>query len=112
MARALEPCECLQQSLGVDTVRATRYDLQGGSRQDLRAIWDAMGAYADGYSSLDMNAVLFENKSCMIHLAWNSESKENYWGIFQLILDTPPEQWPSNLKQQLQYEDSSDSESD
>ena len=107
MARALEPCECLQQSLGVDAVRATRYDLQGGSRQDLRAIWDAMGAYADGYSSLDVNAVLFENKSGVIHFAWNSETKENYWEIFQLILDTPPEQWPRNWPQQLQYEDSS-----
>lgn len=112
MARAIEPCECLQQSLGVNAVRATRYDLQGGSRQDLRAIWDASGAYADGYSSLDVNAVLFENKSGMIHLAWNSESKEKYWGIFQQILDTPPEKWPTNWKQQLQFEDSSDSESE
>jgi len=70
----------------------------GGSRQDLRAIWDAMGAYADGYSSLVVNAVLFENKSGMIHLAWNSETKENYWGIFQQILDTPPEQWQKKLE--------------
>ena len=100
--------------LGVDTVRATRYDLQGGSREHLRVIWDALGVYADGYSSFDVNTVLFESSLATMHLAWNSEElKEKLWIDFEITLDRAPKRWPEALKQELQYEDSdSDSESE
>ena len=97
MARTLE-----LGNLEVYTVVATRYDLQGGSWEDLRAIWDALGARADGWSIFLVTEVLFDNSYARITLAWNSqEVKEEVWKAFQLILDTPPEQWPDYLKEKL-----------
>ena len=108
LARALE-----LGVLGVDTVQATRYNLQGGSRKDLRAIWDGLGVYADGYSSFDVKEVLLENSLATMHLAWNSEElKEELWSDFQLILDTVPEEWPEALKEELEYDYGSDSDSE
>ena len=100
MARVLEV-----DNHGVKLVGATRSDLQGGRRDDLRVI---IAPYADGYSSFQVDDVLGTRSSrASIHLAWNSEeSKEEQWIDFQQILDTPPEQWPSRLKQQLDEDDS------
>ena len=91
--------------LEFDTVRATRHDLQGGSRENLRAIWDALGANADGWSSFHVTEVLFDNSFASIHLAWDSEErKDQMWIDFQLMLATPPEQWPEYLKEELTFE--------
>ena len=50
--------KCLKlDNFGAYEIWATRYDLQGGSREDLRAIWDAMAANASGYSHFFMTEV-------------------------------------------------------
>ena len=98
---------------GVELVSASRYDFQGGRREDLRVIWDAIAAYADGYSSFYVTEVYTLNSSASIKLAWNSEElKEEQWVDFQMVLDRPLEQWPIHLKQQLEYEDDDDTESE
>ena len=95
-------------NLGVHTVLASRFDLLGGRRNDLRAIWDAMAADADGYSSFHV----FKNSRETIELFWSSEMfKEKQWLDFQLIWDNPPKDWPKDLKEELEVsEDSEDSD--
>ena len=101
VARALQLAD-----LGVDSVRARRHDLQGGSWENLRAIWDALGASAGGLSSVHVTGVLFDDSYARMLLSWDSkESKERRWIDFQLILDTPPKQWPEYLKEELIFEE-------
>ena len=62
-------------NLGVDVVWASRYDLQGGSREDLKSIWDALGTIVDseaGSSGFRVTQVPFDNSLPRIHLVWDS----------------------------------------
>ena len=105
LARALK-----LDDLGVDTVWATRNDLLGGRREDLRAIWDALTTDEDGYSSFHVTEVPFPVKHATIEQCWTSdEVKEKIWSDFQLILDKQPKQWPKKMKKVLEFseEDSS-----
>ena len=98
-------------NLGVHTVIARRFDLLGGRRNDLRAIWDAMAADTDGYSSFHVNDVSYQNSRATIELVWSSEKmKEKQWLDFQLILDKPPKHWPKDLKEELEVSEEEDSE--
>ena len=58
------------------TLDLTLCEAQGMICKELQrsiSIWDALGVYADGYSSFDVNAVLFENSLATMHLAWDSK---------------------------------------
>ena len=91
-------------NLDIHQVWATRNYVLQGRREDLRAIWDALAANADGYSSFMVYPV---------HLPvlwWTSEEeKEKAWMDFQLILDTKPQQWPEVLNQELELAEEDDS---
>ena len=77
--------------LGVHTVWATRNDLLGAWREDIRAIWDAMAADADSYSSFHVEGVPFPVTPTTVYQCWNSEEvKEEIWSNFELVLDTKP----------------------
>ena len=100
-------------NLGVHTVSATRNDLLGGRRDDLRAIWDALATDAWGYSSFDIEEVPFPVTERTIQQCWNSEEvKEKVWNDFELILDTKAELWPKRLKQVLEFSEEEDSSDD
>ena len=61
-------------NLGVDVVWASRYDLQGGAREDLKSIWDALGTIVDseaGSSGFRVTQVPLENSLPTIHLVWD-----------------------------------------
>ena len=50
-------------------------------------------------------SVAFDNSFASIHLVWDSEEcKDQMWIDFQLMLATPPEQWPEYLKEELTFE--------
>ena len=108
MARGLK-----LDNLCVHRVGATRSDLLGGRREDIRAIWDALAVDADawGFSTFDVAEVPFPVSTTLRHW-WNSEEKkEKEWSDFQLILDTEPKLWPKRFKRELDLstdEDSSD----
>jgi len=78
-------------NLEVVSVVAARHDLQGGSWEDLRAIWDALYARANDWYMFLVTEVLFDNSYARTILVWDSQEwKEKVWKDFQLILDTPP----------------------
>ena len=107
MARALKG------DLGVHTVWATRNNLLGGLREDIRAIWDALVADAWGYSSFHVEGVPFPVRPTTVYLCWNSEEvKEKVWSDFQLVLDAKPKLWPRRLKQVLELSEEEDSSDD
>ena len=98
MARALKLGD-----LGVHTVWATRDDLLGGRREDLKTIWDALAADADGYSSFHVTRVSLPGRYAVVKQCWTSEEKkEKIWSDFQLVLDTKPKQWPERLQKVLE----------
>ena len=99
--------------LGVETVWATRNDLLGGRREDLRAIWDALTTDEDGYSSFHVTEVPFPVNHATIKQCWTSEEvKEKIWSDFQLVLDRKPQQWPKRMKKVLELSEEEDSSSD
>ena len=101
-------------NLGVDTFEATRSDLLGARREDLRAIWDALTTHVNawGFSAFDVAEVPLPFRATTLRLWWNSEEKkEMKWSNFKLILDIEPKLWPMRLKRELYLptdEDSSD----
>merc|ERR1712181_64125 len=108
LARALK-----SGNLGVDTVWATRNDLLGGRREDLRTIWDALTTDEDGYSSFHVDEVPFPVNHATIKQCWTSEEvKEKIWSDFQLVLDRKPKEWPKRMKKVLELSEEEDSSSD
>ena len=89
-------------NFGAHEIWATRHDLQGGSRDDLRAIWDAMAADSEDYSSFFVTEVpsLKGLGQSTIEIFWDSEErKEKRWIDLQLMLDRHPKQWPEAFAQ-------------
>ena len=95
-------------NFGVNEIWASRHDLQSGSKEDLRAIWDNMAKNDGGYSEFFVTEVPafarhllkvgLHYKTSTTEVFWDSEDKEERWMDFQMMLDTPPKEWSEALK--------------
>ena len=102
---------------GVFTFQATWEVLHGAKREDLRTIWDALVHGKPNQCDMSVFHVLevpYDGSLLDdIELEWdNDEDKEKEWRYLQELLDTPPWQWTSALKQKCYLRESGDSDTE